>query len=154
MNWHSARVLAPFGIVAGVILGCAHGRGAGQSEAAQGPAAPPPASPTDTTPSVGWRPGLSLEQLLAGRISGVTVTRATQGGISVRIRGPASFYLSSEPLYVIDGAPVDAGPGGTLTWLNPQDIASIMVLKDPASTGMYGVRGANGVVVIRTKGSH
>ena len=48
----------------------------------------------------------------------------------------------------------EAGPGGTLTWLNPQDIASIMVLKDPASTGMYGVRGANGVVVIRTKGSH
>ncbi len=154
MNWYSARVLAPVGIVAGVILGCAHGRGAGQSDAAQGPAAPPPASPTDTTPSVGWRPGLSLEQLLAGRISGVTVTRATQGGISIRIRGPSSFYLSSEPLYVIDGAPVDAGPGGTLTWLNPQDIASIMVLKDPASTGMYGVRGANGVVVIRTKGSH
>ena len=154
MNWHPARILLPIGIVAGLNLGCAHGRGAGQSEAAQSPAAPAPASPTDTTPSVGWQPGLSIEQLLAGRISGVTVTRGAQGGISVRIRGPSSFYLSSEPLYVVDGSPVEAGPGGTLTWLNPQDIASIMVLKDPASTGMYGVRGANGVVVIRTKGSH
>jgi len=154
MNWYPARILLPIGIVAGLNLGCAHGRGAGQSEAVQNPAAPPPASPTDTTPSVGWRPGLSLEQLLAGRISGVTVTRATRGGISIRIRGPSSFYLSSEPLYVVDGAPVEAGPGGTLTWLNPQDIASIMVLKDPSSTAMYGVRGANGVVVIRTKGSH
>jgi TonB-dependent SusC/RagA subfamily outer membrane receptor len=154
MNRHPARVLLPIGIVSGLILGCAHGRGAGQSEAAQSPAAPPPASPTDTTPTVGRQPGLSLEQLLAGRISGVTVTRGTRGGVSIRIRGPSSFYLSSEPLYVVDGSPVEAGPGGTLTWLNPQDIASIMVLKDPASTGMYGVRGANGVVVIRTKGSH
>lgn len=154
MNWHTARILLPIGIVAGLNLGCAHGRGAGQGEAVQSPAAPPPTSPTDTTPSVGWRPGLSVEQLLAGRISGVTVTRGARGGISVRIRGPSSFYLSSEPLYVVDGAPVNVGPGGNLTWLNPQDIASIMVLKDPSSTAMYGVRGANGVIVIRTVGSH
>jgi TonB-dependent SusC/RagA subfamily outer membrane receptor len=154
MNWHPARVLLPVGIVAGLIFGCAHGRGSGQTEVAQSPAAPPP-SPTDTSPKVdAWQPGLSVEQLLAGRISGVTVARGTRGGISIRIRGPASFYLSSEPLYVVDGSPVEAGPGGTLTWLNPQDIASIMVLKDPSSTAMYGVRGANGVVVIRTKGSH
>lgn len=43
---------------------------------------------------------------------------------------------------------------GTLAWLNPQDIASISVLKDAASTAIYGVRGANGVIVIKTKGSH
>ena len=154
MTWHPTRVLPPVGIVAGLIVGCAHGRGAGQSEAAQSPAAPPPSSAADTSPKVAWQPGLSLEQLLAGRISGVTVTRGARGGISVRIRGPASFYLSSEPLYVVDGSQVEASPGGTLTWLNPQDIASIVVLKDAASTAIYGVRGANGVIVIRTKGSH
>jgi TonB-dependent SusC/RagA subfamily outer membrane receptor len=69
----------------------------------------------------------------------------------VRIGGPTSFMLSSEPLYVVDGVPVDAGPNGTLNWLNPLDIASITVLKYGASTAIYGVRGANGVIVITTK---
>jgi iron complex outermembrane receptor protein len=96
---------------------------------------------------------VSLEQLLAGRIAGVMVTRAPSGGISVLVRGPSSFYLTDEPLYVVDGVPIEPGRGGTLAWINPQDIASIEVLKDPASTAIYGARGANGVIVIRTKGS-
>jgi TonB-dependent SusC/RagA subfamily outer membrane receptor len=96
---------------------------------------------------------VSLDQLLAGRISGVTVTRAAGGGISVLIHGPSSFYLTNEPLYVVDGVPIEPDRGGTLGWINPQDIASIEVLKDAPSTTIYGVRGANGVVVITTKGS-
>jgi iron complex outermembrane receptor protein len=96
---------------------------------------------------------VSLEQLLAGRIAGVMVTRAPGGGISVLIHGPSSFFLTDEPLYVVDGVPIEPGRGGTLTWLNPQDIASIEVLKDAPSTAIYGVRGANGVIVIKTKGS-
>lgn len=151
MTWQPARVLPSISIVAGLIFGCAHGPGAGQSEAVQSPAPLPPA----TSRQVVWQPGLSLEQLLAGRISGVTVARGARGGgISIRIRGPSSFFLSSEPLYVVDGTPIEAGPAGTLNWLNPQDIASIVVIKDAASTAIYGARGANGVIVIRTKGSH
>jgi TonB-dependent SusC/RagA subfamily outer membrane receptor len=107
-----------------------------------------------TSDEIARQPTVSLEQLLAGRIAGVTVTAAPGGGISVRIGGPKSFLLSSEPLYVIDGVPIEAGPNGTLSWLNPHDVASIEVLKDAASTAIYGVRGANGVIVIKTKGSH
>jgi TonB-dependent SusC/RagA subfamily outer membrane receptor len=91
---------------------------------------------------------------LAGRISGVTVTPAPGGGIVVRIGGPRSFYSSEDPLFIVDGVPIEAGPNGTLSWLNPHDVESITVLKDPSTTAIYGVRGANGVVIIKTKGSH
>jgi TonB-dependent SusC/RagA subfamily outer membrane receptor len=72
----------------------------------------------------------------------------------VRIRGPASFYASGEPLYVLDGSPIEAGPGGALSGINPWDIESIRVLKNPGDTAIYGMRGVNGVIVITTKGSH
>jgi len=94
----------------------------------------------------------SLEQMLAGRISGVTVSRAPDGGIVVRMGGPTSFYGNQNPLFVIDGVPTETN--GTLSWLNPSDIESIQALKDPSQTAIYGVRGANGVIIIRTKGSH
>ena len=111
---------------------------------------PPRLSPTTVVPS--RESATSLEQMLAGRISGVSVARVPGGGISVLIRGPTSFYLSSEPLFVVDGVPVESGPGGTLSWIRPEDIASIAVLKD-ADAVIFGVRGANGVVVIKTKGT-
>jgi TonB-dependent SusC/RagA subfamily outer membrane receptor len=104
-----------------------------------------------TSDEIARQPAVSLEQLLAGRIAGVTVTRVPGGGISVQIRGPSSFLLSNEPLYVLDGIPIEPGPNGTLSWINPHDIASIEVLKDAASTAIYGARGANGVIVITTK---
>lgn len=91
------------------------------------------------------------EELLAGRFAGVEVTPRAGGGISVRIRGATSLMGSSEPLYVIDGMPVQAGPGGALNGINPYDIARIEVLKDIGSTSFWGVRGANGVVLITTK---
>lgn len=86
-----------------------------------------------------------------GRVPGVLVERAPGGGVAIRIRGAASFYASTQPLYVLDGAAIDPGPNGALTGLNPHDIATIQVLKDPADTAIYGVRGANGVIVITTK---
>lgn len=92
-----------------------------------------------------------IENVLQGRIAGVTVLRAPDGGIAVRIRGAASIYGNSEPLYVVDGMPIQPGPNGSLTGISPSDIESIQVLKDPAETAMYGVRGANGVIVIKTK---
>ena len=58
---------------------------------------------------------------------------------------------SSEPLYVVDDVPIKAGPGGALNGINPYNIESIKVLKDPADTGIYGIRGGNGVIVIKMK---
>jgi TonB-dependent SusC/RagA subfamily outer membrane receptor len=69
----------------------------------------------------------------------------------VRIRGATSINSSTEPLYVIDGVATQPGPNGSLPGVHPYDIETIQVLKDAASTAMYGVRGANGVIVIKTK---
>ncbi|MBV9773502.1 MAG: TonB-dependent receptor plug domain-containing protein [Gemmatimonadetes bacterium] len=91
------------------------------------------------------------EQLLEGRFAGVQVTRLAGGGISVRIRGGTSIMGDNEPLYVLDGMPLQAGPGGALNGINPEDIARIEMLKDIGSTAIYGIRGANGVVLITTK---
>ena len=88
---------------------------------------------------------IHLAELLEGRVAGVTVHR-TPGGFSVRIRGRSSIYGSNEPLYVVDGLPLAFGPVA----INPADIESIEVLKDAASTAIYGSRGANGVVLITT----
>jgi TonB-dependent starch-binding outer membrane protein SusC len=96
----------------------------------------------------------SIEQLLEGRLRGVTVNALPGGGMVVRMFGPTSFYSGQEPLFVIDGVPASNVIQGRLSWLDPHDIESITALRDPASTAQYGVRGANGVIVIKTKGSH
>ena len=87
------------------------------------------------------------EELFIGRFPGVQVLRTPQG-LSVRIRGSA--VGSGEPLYVLDGTPLENVAGGLVT-LNPSDIAKIEVLKDIAATASYGVRAANGVILITTK---
>ena len=92
-----------------------------------------------------------VEELLAGRVAGVRVIPTANGGFTIRIRGTGSLTEETEPLYVVDGMAVQVNPGQGLNWLNPADIARIDVLKDPAETSMYGVRGANGVIVITTK---
>jgi TonB-linked SusC/RagA family outer membrane protein len=94
---------------------------------------------------------LSVANLLQGRAAGVQISQnnGTPGApLSIRIRGTNSLNADSEPLYVIDGFPTNAGIGFTL---NPDDIASITILKDAASTSIYGARGANGVVLVTTK---
>ena len=97
------------------------------------------------------RPYEPIESLLRGRTAGVDVRVNPNGSIAVRIRGASSFYGDTAPLYVVDGVPFETGPDGTLSGINPNDIESIEVLKGPPETTMYGVRGANGVVVIKTK---
>jgi len=90
-------------------------------------------------------------EVLQGRLAGVQITMSEgMPGAEpvINIRGRGSITQSSEPLYVVDGIPMD----NALTVLNPQDIQSLTVLKDAASTAIYGSRGANGVVVITTKG--
>ncbi|MES2178185.1 MAG: SusC/RagA family TonB-linked outer membrane protein [Gemmatimonadota bacterium] len=102
---------------------------------------------------------VSPEALIRGKVAGVQVSENNEpgGGISIRIRGGTSVNASNEPLYVIDGVPIDIGGGSTvngrnaLNFLNPNDIETITVLKDASSTAIYGNRGANGVVIITTK---
>jgi len=95
----------------------------------------------------------TLAQLLQGRLAGVTVSPAPDGGIIVRMGGPTSFYSDQSPLFVVDGVTIDGGRT-TLSWLDPHDVESIQALKDPSQTAIYGVRGSNGVIVIKTRGSH
>lgn len=92
----------------------------------------------------------SLGQALQGRAAGVQVrtnSAAPGGGVSVTVRGGNSVNSSTEPLYVVDGIPLE----GNLTSIPPDDIESIEILKDASSTAIYGSRGANGVVLITTK---
>lgn len=124
------------------------------SETGASPGAPTPRPALDATVSgedVQRNPNVPIEQILQGKIAGVNVSRAEDGGLAVRIRGSSSLTGNNEPLYVLDGVPIQPGPGGSLVGINPYDIASIKVLKDPAELTMYGLRGANGVIVIKTK---
>jgi TonB-dependent SusC/RagA subfamily outer membrane receptor len=104
-----------------------------------------------TARDVRQTPTESVEKALEGRFPGVTVLRTAEGGLVVRMRGASSIHGPNAPLYVVDGTPMEPGPNGDLTGINPNDIESIRVLKDAASTAIYGVRGGNGVIVIKTK---
>jgi len=98
------------------------------------------------------RHAVRVEELLRGRVAGVQVLPDGRGGFSVRIRGAGGILTSGEPLYVVDGMPMtDAGFANALAGIAPQDVARIDVLKDAASTSIYGSRGANGVIVITTR---
>lgn len=92
-----------------------------------------------------------IEMALQGKVPGLEVTRTSDGYVAIRIHGPSSFYSNGEPLYVLDGIPITAGPNGRIGGLFAKDIESIQVLKDPSETALYGVRGGNGVIVIKTK---
>ena len=112
----------------------------------------------------------NANQLLQGRVAGVAMTTNNGepgGGVQIRVRGGTSISASNDPLYVVDGVPLQnevtvAGArevGGIrpalarspLNSINPNDIASITVLKDASATAIYGSRGANGVILITTK---
>jgi len=93
-----------------------------------------------------------IEDFLRGRVAGMQVSRTSNGDYSIRIRGAGTVNGSGEPLYVVDGTPVQArGLLSALGGIAVQDIDRIEVLKDAGATGIYGSRGANGVVIIRTK---
>lgn len=99
----------------------------------------------------------SLDLKLAGQLAGVTVNQVTGtpgGGVAVNIRGAGSVGAGDNPLYVVDGFPLSPGfdqYSNPLSTINPDDIENISVLKDAASTAIYGSRGANGVIMITTK---
>lgn len=113
----------------------------------------------------------SPSQLIQGGVSGVNITNnggEPGGGATIRVRGSNSIRSGQDPLYVVDGVPLDvsddqqpsgasiAGVGSSgsknpLNFLNPDDIESINILKDASATAIYGARGANGVIMITTK---
>ncbi len=144
---HAHRLLVLLGIVAA----CSHGKATGDGNAEAVAPAAAPAGSVITEEEIGRNPGRPIEQLLMQRFPGVMVSRTPDGGLSIRIRGVSSLHSSNEPLYVIDDVPMQAAPGGVLKGVNPHDISLIQVLKDPSETAIWGVRGTNGVIVIRTK---
>lgn len=105
-------------------------------------------------------PANSVDQVLQGRSTGVSIITPS-GGVGeapiVRIRGVASITSGTQPLYIVDGMPIEtgnvsySGGGNGLADLNPDDIQSIDVLKDAAAAALYGSRAANGVILITTK---
>ena len=142
------RIRYPVGLLAGLAAGCAHSsRPAGDNVSP----ARESARTTVTADDLRRSPGEPIEKVLMGRFPGVIVTRAADGGVSVRIRGGSSIAGGNEPLSVVDGVAIQPGPNGSLSGFSPEDIESIKVLKDPAETAMYGMRGSNGVIVIKTK---
>lgn len=110
----------------------------------------------------------AADQMIQGKVAGVQVVNnsgAPGGGTTVRIRGNSSIRSSNQPLFVVDGVPLDGGnarpglgnalggvPGANpLNFINPNDIASMEILKDASAAAIYGSRGANGVILITTK---
>ena len=107
------------------------------------------------------RPVQSFDRAMQGQMAGVQVIANNGipgGALSVRVRGLGSINAGSDPLYIIDGVQVNSGDNtrnfpssNALAALNPDDIETIDVLKDPASASIYGAQAANGVVIITTK---
>lgn len=107
---------------------------------------------------------INVSNMIAGKVPGIRVsgTGGAFTGSSIIIRGFTTFTGSNQPLYVIDGVPIDNSGGGTQLQrgssqsnraidINPEDIEDIVVLKDASSTALYGSRGASGVILITTK---
>lgn len=106
-------------------------------------------------------PETSVDKMLSGKMAGVSVS-STNGqpgsAATIRVRGTSSIGAGSDPLYVVDGIPVESGNTGALSnsmnaiaMINASDIASVTVLKDAAAASIYGSRAANGVILITTK---
>lgn len=96
-------------------------------------------------------PVRSFDEALAGRVAGITVS-STDGqpgsAVNIVVRGNNSITQDNSPLYVVDGFPIENPDNNTI---NPEDIESLVVLKDASATAIYGARGANGVILITTK---
>jgi TonB-dependent SusC/RagA subfamily outer membrane receptor len=126
--------------VLGLSMGCASG------------GAPPAASTSSTVTAEDLERNLDepIEKVLQSKVTGVLVRRTNDGSIAIQIRGATSFDGTDAPLYLLDGAPFEPGPGGALTGVDPYNIDSIKVLKG-AEAGIYGIRGMNGVILITSK---
>jgi len=140
-SYSSSRAALPAAMIVALVAACASGSGS-SSEL--------PAPSTVTAGDMERNPGDPIERVLQSKDPSIQVSSGP-AGLSVTIRGSSSFVSGTGPLYVLDGVPVQPGPGGLLTGINPYDIESIKVLKNPADIALYGMRGGNGVIVITTK---
>ena len=136
-------------ILSAVIVGC--GSSGGKPASTSPSPAPQGGSSTVTSQDIHPAGNEPIEKVLQGRVSGVVVSQSSDGGLVVQVRGQSSVPGATQPLYILDGVPIEAGPNGALSGVSPYDIESIKVLKDPADLTMYGSRGAGGVIVIKTK---
>ena len=111
--------------------------------------------------------GSSLENLLQGQVAGVVINESSEpgGGVGISIRGTNSILGGTQPLYVLDGIPISpisdaegnnssGNSQSSMSFINPNDIEKIEILKDAAATAIYGARGANGVVLITSKSAN
>jgi len=126
-------------LLASFFAGCAPARSSPEPETAPGVTAKDLRNPNE-----------SIEQALQRKVPGLVVTRVG-GEIALQIRGSSSYNGSKTlPLYVVNGLTFAPGSGGVLSGINPEDIASIALLRGADAT-RYGIDGANGVIVITTK---
>ena len=147
----SPRSLWTLVLVVGTATACTHKSAPATSAEPKPAPAPKPQNSVVGAETIANSSGQPIEKILADRVAGVRLGHDAEGNLTVQIRGASSFSGNNQPLYVIDGVPITPGPGGALQGINPYDIASIEVLKDAASTTMYGSRGANGVILIKMK---
>ncbi|HXO86628.1 MAG TPA: TonB-dependent receptor plug domain-containing protein [Gemmatimonadales bacterium] len=103
-----------------------------------------------TAEDIARSPGVPIEQLIAARVPGIMIGRASDGRMVMFVRGQSTLGEPQEPLYVVNGVPL--GSAANISAINRMDIASIEVLRDAASTAMYGLQGSAGVILIKTKG--
>ncbi|KFC18183.1 vWA domain-containing protein [Epilithonimonas lactis] len=114
-----------------------------KKEKSYSPPPPPPATGKVMTQAY-------VDQVLNGRVAGLQIAPSNPGSSpQVMIRGMASLTSNNQPLYVIDGIPYQ---NANLENINPKKIKDVQILKDASATALYGVRGSNGVIVIKTKG--
>jgi len=129
-----------------LLVSCSHR----QAGSASQPDARPPGTVL-TADDIRRSPGQSLEQLLLARVPGLTIERTADGRSKLILRGKNTVMGDDEPLFVVNGIPLGPAAGGNLSAINIHDIETVQVLRDAAATSEYGVRGSNGVILIRTK---
>jgi TonB-dependent SusC/RagA subfamily outer membrane receptor len=145
-----AQGLASFSLLVGLASACAS-TNTDPGETMNPTPLDPPSGRSITAEDIQRSPSVSLEDLLTAKVPGVWVSRTSDGGIAVRIRGATTIYGDTSPLYVLNGQAILPGANGAIPGIAASEIASIEVLKDAASTAMYGMRGSNGVILIKTK---
>jgi TonB-dependent SusC/RagA subfamily outer membrane receptor len=129
-----------------VLTACGHRRSATMQ-----PRSSTPPGTVLTADDIRRSPGQSLEQLLLARVPGLTIERAADGHSKLVLRGKNTFLGDDEALFVVNGIPLGPAVSGNLAAIDVHDIETVQVLRDAAATAAYGMRGSNGVIIIRTK---
>jgi TonB-dependent SusC/RagA subfamily outer membrane receptor len=110
-----------------------------------------PPSERATVTAADHDPNEPIERVLQRKNPGLRVSRTPDGSLAFQVRGTSSYTSrDTPPLFVVNGTPVKGGPGGELVGVDPNEIDTVKVLS-PAEAGVYGIEGANGVIVITTK---